>query len=167
MCHGRAQQRSRQRLISSLVFHKSRGKNTIPEVCRIGTIFCRSGKQLRGLPEIQQQNAKFVIEKGSQVILALTQLRTVEKAKRKSSRAVFITSAVGYDASSLAKMCSRRSHTTRTPREFSTMAALIIGTKVLSSDEECLNKDMQRPSVNIGIRQRAKNLGTIVHMFSH
>ena len=54
-------------------------ENTILEVCRIGTLFCRSGKQLGGLPEIQEQNAKFVIEKGSQVILALTQLRMVEK----------------------------------------------------------------------------------------
>ena len=142
-------------------------ENTIPEVCRIGTLFCRSGKQLGGLPEIQQQNAKFVIEKGSQVILALTQLRTVEKTKRKSSRTVFITSSVGHDASSLAKMYSRSRHTKRTPREFSTMAAPIVGTKLLSSDEECLNKDMQGASVNIGIRQRAKNLGTIVHMFSH
>ena len=36
-------------------------------------------KKLGGLPEIQEQNATFVIEKGSQVILALTQLRMVEK----------------------------------------------------------------------------------------
>ena len=39
--------------------------------------------------------------------------------------------------------------------------------KNVFSDEECPNKDVQGPSVNIGIRQRAKNLGTIVHMFSH
>ena len=49
---------------------------------RLGTIFCRCGKKLGELTDLQEKNAQMTIEKGSHVIRALVQLRVVEQTRR-------------------------------------------------------------------------------------
>ena len=51
---------------------------------RMVTTFCRCGTNLGGLPEPQERNARMTIERGSQVLKALTQLRIriVEQHRR-------------------------------------------------------------------------------------
>ena len=54
----------------------------VPKRRRLGTFFCRCGKNLGGLTALQQKNAQMTIEKGSHVTRALVQLRTVEQDRR-------------------------------------------------------------------------------------
>ena len=56
--------------------------NYCAERNRLGSIFCRCGKQLGGLAALQEINAQVTVEKGSKVTQTLVQLRIVEQVRR-------------------------------------------------------------------------------------
>ena len=49
---------------------------------RFGSNFCRCGQMLSGLTELQDKNAQITLEKGSQIIQSLVQLRMVGQVRR-------------------------------------------------------------------------------------
>ena len=51
----------------------------------LGTMFCREGKKLGGLTELQETNARITIEEGSRLIQSLEQLRKCRTSQKRTT----------------------------------------------------------------------------------
>ena len=78
---------------------------------RLGTIFCRSGRKLGELTDLQEMNAQITNEQSSQVNRAFVQLRIVEQTRRGNRHGSSTEQkywALGTDARSLSKKHKKR-----------------------------------------------------------
>ena len=117
---------------------------------RSGTIFCRCGKKLGGMTELQEKNAQVTNVKGSQIIQALVQLPIVEQVRRGQRHGT--SEEQGYWARDHFRRPTGKGVVTQSPKKRTNRkVAWIAGKKTKDTGIKCSSMDVQKKSCKAGM----------------